>query len=249
MSGRETKSSGEDIVCGRWPVKEAILASRATKIFIAQGAHGRPIDEIFSLAKERKIPFHLVERNRLEQMVRGNHQGVAAQVTSITLKSLEEVLRKALGAQTEGPRVLFLDEILDPQNVGSILRSAAFFGVPGVVIPKWRSASLTSSVVSASAGAAQFVEVTQVPNLAQALEAAKEMGFWLIGADMDGEDVKKVKLPSPYGLVLGSEGKGLRKLTRSKCDSIVRISKKGDCPGLDSLNVGSACAVLLHALS
>jgi 23S rRNA (guanosine2251-2'-O)-methyltransferase len=239
---------GDDIVYGRWSVKEAILSGRVTKVYIAQGAHGAPIDEIFAMAKERKIPFHLVDRFRMEQLVRGNHQGVAAQVTALTLKSLDEVIQKALDTNKNGARILFLDGVQDPQNVGSILRSAAFFGVPGVVVPKWRSSALTSSVISASAGAAQFVDLAQVANLAQAMEVAKARGIWLIGADMAGEDVKHAKLPTPFGLVLGSEGEGLRQLTLKKCDGIVSIGKTGSCPGLDSLNVGCACSILLHTL-
>ncbi len=238
-----------DYVCGRWPVREALLAGRVTKVYISRGAHGKPVEEIFSLAREKKIPFHIVDRERMEQMVRGNHQGVAAQVTSITTKSLEEVIRKALAAKENGPRLLFLDGVTDPQNLGSILRTAAFFGVSAVVVPKWRSSSLSSTVISASAGAAQFVDIAQVSNLAQAMDFAKEKGIWLIGADMEGEDVQTAEWPTPFALVLGSEGEGLRELSRKKCDKVVKISKRGDCPSLDSLNVGCACAVLIYAMA
>jgi 23S rRNA (guanosine2251-2'-O)-methyltransferase len=145
--------------------------------------------------------------------------------------------------------MLFLDGILDPQNLGSILRSAVFFGVPGVVIPKWRAASPTAAVVRASAGAARLIPIAQVSNLVTAMEQTKKKGFWLVGADMDGQDAKKVDLPRPFGLVLGSEGEGLHHLVRKNCDVVVKIAKVSGGPGVDSLNVGVAAGILIHQFS
>ncbi len=243
-----SENEGSDFVYGRWPVREALESGAVIKVFIAQGVKGEPVDQIVELARQKKVPFHWIERVKLERMVTGNHQGVVAQVTPFRFSEFDVLLKQALAAQVRGPSLLFLDGITDPQNLGSILRSAVFFGVPGVVIPKWRAASVTESVVRASAGAARHMSVAQVSNLAQSLEHAKEQGFWILGADMGGDDVKKMDPPRPFVLVLGSEGEGLHQLIQKKCDVVARIVKQHPGPGVDSLNVGAACAVLLHAL-
>ncbi|MBV9080736.1 MAG: 23S rRNA (guanosine(2251)-2'-O)-methyltransferase RlmB, partial [Elusimicrobia bacterium] len=142
-----------------------------------------------------------------------------------------------------------LDGITDPHNLGSILRSAVFFGVAGVVIPKWRAASVTSTVLRSSAGAARLIPVSQVANLGTAMEVAKKEGFWIIGADMDGIDVRTADVPRPFALVLGSEGEGLHDLVKKKCDMVASIPRSPSGRGIESLNVGVAGGILLSALS
>lgn len=233
-----------DLIFGRHPVREALMAGPVSKVYLANGSQKKNLSEILSLVRSKKVPHHWVDRARLDEMIHGNHQGVIAQVSPLNLASLEDVLERAAKAQTKGPAAIFLDGILDPQNLGSIIRSAVFFGVSGVIIPKWRAAPLTTTAVRASAGAAQHILIASVTNLADAMTRARKKGIWLIGADMDGEDAKKADLPRPFALVLGSEGRGLGQLIRKKCDTIVGI--QCGASKVSSLNVGAACAALLY---
>jgi 23S rRNA (guanosine2251-2'-O)-methyltransferase len=237
----------DDIIYGRWPVLEALRAGQVGKVFVARGTRGENIEDILTLARDKRIPFHMVDRFQLERMFDGDvvHQGVAAQVAPMSFVELDGVVARALQYKGSGPAALLLDGITDPHNVGSILRSAAFFGVPAVVIPKWRAAGITQTVVRASAGAARLIPIAQVSNLANALEAFKKAGVWIVGADMDGENAKTADLPRPFALVMGSEGEGLHQLIKKRCDVIVKIAKTGGA-GIDSLNVGVAAGVLIH---
>lgn len=235
-----------DYVYGRWPVREALEAGPVSKILIARGTGGQPIDEIVHLARSKNVPFLWVERHKLDRLVSGNHQGVVALAAPVGLAAYSDLLERVRERETRGPSLLFLDGIEDPQNLGAILRSAVFFGVPGVVIPKWRASSVTGSVVRASAGAARHVPIAQVSNLAESIERAREAGLWIVGADMDGEEAKKADIPRPFALVMGSEGSGMHQLVRKKCDFVVKLSGASDRPGVGSLNVGAACAALLY---
>lgn len=236
-----------DIIYGRWPVREALSNNGVLKLFIAQGSKGHPIDEIIALAREKKVAFHWMDRQRLDQMAGGGrHQGVVAQAAPVAFADFDNLLDKAINQAAAGPALLFLDGILDPQNLGSILRTAVFFGVSGVVIPKWRSASLTGTVMRTSAGAARLIPVAQVSNLSNALEKARKKDLWLIGADMKGDAVGTKDVPRPFGLVLGSEGEGLHQLIRTKCDMLLSIPGAPRRQGIDSLNVGVACGILLQ---
>lgn len=245
---RHDREPAGDIVYGRWPVREALESGPVAKVLFAKGVGGAPIDEIMELAKRKHVPYHWVERRQLDQLAGANHQGVAAHVAALSFADFDFVLKKALAAPKDGVSLLFLDGIQDPQNLGSVLRTAAFFNVPGVVIPKWRAASLTSTVVRASAGAARLIPVAQVSNIASAMETARQRGLWLIGADMDGVNARTADVPRPLAVVMGSEGEGLHRLVREKCDMIVGISGSTR-PGVGSLNVGVACGVLLHQFS
>jgi 23S rRNA (guanosine2251-2'-O)-methyltransferase len=251
MSGRrwrdDRQNDTSDWVFGRWPVCEALKASSVNKVYLGLGSDKSRLSEILNLLKEKKVPFQWIPGRRLNNMIRGNHQGVVAQVAPIPLLSLKQLWPIIENVHHNGPRIIFLDGVQDPQNVGSILRSAAFFNIPAVVIPKRRSAPITSAVVRASAGAARKMAIAQVSNLAQAIEDARKKGLWLVGADMGGDDIRTADLPRPFALVLGSEGSGLHQLTRAKCDTIVGV--KSVHPGVDSLNVGVACGILLHQLS
>jgi 23S rRNA (guanosine2251-2'-O)-methyltransferase len=238
-----------DVVYGRWPVREALEAGPVMKVFIAKGAEGGPVDEIVALTRKKNVPCHFVERRMLDQMVGDGHQGVVAQAAPVKYVDYKTLLTNVMAKPPHGAALLFLDGIQDPQNLGSLIRSAAFFGVRGVVIGKWRAASLTSAVVRASAGAARVVPVAQVSNVATAMEAAKEKGLWLVGADMDGEDAKKADIARPFALVMGAEGEGLHDLVRKKCDFVVRLNKGTTSSAIASLNVGVAGGILMHHFS
>lgn len=239
----------EETICGRWPVKEALGSGPVSKVYLANGTHGDNIKDILSLAKKKKVPFYWIERRRMDQMTDGNHQGIVAKVSPIQFASYKEMLRAVGKKQKAGTALLFLDGIQDPQNLGTILRSAVFFGVQGVVIPKWRASSLSGVVLRSSAGAAGLIPVARVSNLVTALEEAKKAGVWLVGADMKGESIYKCQVPHPLGLIMGAEGPGLHELVRKKCDFLVSIPGDGFRQGINSLNVGVACGVLLSHLS
>lgn len=237
-----------DVIYGRWPVREALNAGPVAKVFIARGASGGPVDEIVSLAREKRVPFHFVERHQIDRMVGGAdvvHQGVVAMAQPTRFAEFDAVLEVAKASPGKGARILFLDGVTDPHNLGSLLRSAVYFGVAGVVIPKWRAATLTSTVVRASAGAARLIPVAQVSNLVSAIERAKKEGFWIVGADMDGVDAAAADLPRPFALVMGSEGEGLHALAKKSCDVVVGIRRPIHARGIDSLNVGVAGGILL----
>jgi 23S rRNA (guanosine2251-2'-O)-methyltransferase len=244
------QESSSDIVYGRWPVREALEAGPVSKVYIAQGAGGGPIDEIIALARKKNVAYHFVDRRKLDQLAGGEgHQGVVAQAAPVGYADFKTLLNNVMAEPPHGPALVFLDGVQDPQNLGSLIRSAAFFGVRGVVIAKWRAASLTAAVVRASAGAARVVPVAQVSNLATALEAAKEKGLWLVGADMDGQDAKKADIGRPFALVMGAEGEGLHDLVRKKCDYVVRLNKGSSASAIASLNVGVAGGILMHHFS
>lgn len=242
-------SEQPDLIYGRWPVREAMAAGQVSKLFVARGVGGGPVNDILDLATKKKVVFHWVERRKLDQMVGPDavHQGVAALVTPAKFYDLGELIDLAKSHKGQGPCLLFLDGVLDPHNLGSILRTAVFFGVPGVVIPKWRAATLTGTVVRSSAGAARLIPIAQVANLGTAMEAARKAGIWLAGADMAGNDVKKTDFPRPFAIVMGGEGEGLHELVKKKCDLLISLRGNPDRKGIDSLNVGAATAALLHA--
>lgn len=249
--GQAPERTEPDVIYGRWPVREALAAGPVAKVFIAKGITGGPVDEIVALAREKKVPFHFVDRDQINRIAGGGvvHQGVVALAAPVGFASIDTVLEAAKQSKGHGARLLFLDSVTDPHNLGSLLRSAVFFGVAGVVIPKWRAASMTPAVVRSSAGAARLVPVAQVANLASAIDQAKKQGFWIVGADMDGVDARKADLPRPFGLVMGSEGEGVHALIKSKCDVVVSIPRSPVARGIDSLNVGVAGGILLSFFS
>ncbi|MDF2668402.1 MAG: methyltransferase [Paenibacillus sp.] len=171
------------------------------------------------------------------------HQGVVAQVTAYDYIELEELINKA---QENGnvPFLLILDEIEDPHNLGSILRTADCAGVHGVIIPKRRSVGLTATVSKTSAGAIEYVPVARVTNLAQTIERLKEAGIWIAGADVSGEqNVYKADFKMPLAIVIGNEGKGIGRLIKDKCDFLVTLPMQGR---INSLNASVAASVLMY---
>ena len=214
---------------------------RVNKLWLLKGGKGAGFEELLQLAQSRRVVFQWVERDRLDEMVRSaNHQGVVARVSSIGYGSLDDLLSKG----TPAPLVL-LDGIEDPHNVGAIVRSAAFFGAKAVLVPRWRSAGLSGTVMKASAGALAKVPLVQVTNIAQTLLELKEKGYWIYGADGGGEPAPSAVLNAPLALVIGAEGTGLHRLVRDRCDVLLSVPGSG---GMESLNASCAAAVLLHEL-
>ncbi len=238
----------EGLIAGRNPVREALLAGRPVeRLLVAEGASGAPIGEILRLAAERGIAVQHVERRRLDRMAAGQvHQGVVAVAAPRAYVPLDALLARA-EERGEPPLIVLLDEVQDPHNLGSLLRSADGAGAHGVVVPKRRSAGLTMTVARTSAGAVEHVPVAQVPNLVQAIRALKERGLWVVGADMTGQrDLWHADLTGPLAVVVGGEDKGLGRLVRESCDFLVRIPMRGK---VNSLNAGVAGAIILFEIA
>ena len=188
---------------------------------MAQGSHGQAIDEIFALARQAGIPFDVQERGLLDRAAGPQHQGVIAYLAARAYASFEDLL---ISLDARRAFLVFLDSIQDPHNLGAIIRSAHAVGADGVVIQERGAAGLTGAAARASAGAVEHLPVCRVNNLARALALAKESGLWITGLAPDGErDFTAVDFSGPCGLVVGSEGTGMRRLVREHCDFVVQI--------------------------
>lgn len=243
--GKETRELPEDVIIGRNAVAEALKSGRGiNKVWIASGDKEGSVSEIAALAKERGIVLQFVERSKIESIAGGQrHQGVLAYGAPVAYVELEEILRRAEERQ-EPPFLLLLDELEDPHNLGALLRTADAVGVHGVLIPKRRSVPLTATVAKTSAGAVEYVPVARIGNIAQTLKLLKEKGLWVVGADMDGEqDYFDANLTGPLVIVVGSEGKGMSRLTKENCDFMVRMPMVGK---INSLNASVAGSILMY---
>jgi len=209
-------------------------------MWIIEHASGAAIDEIVTLAHTHGIVFQWVPRFRLEQLSSGNpgHQGVVARVSAYRFSTFDEVF----GHDQPNP-VLVLDGIEDPHNVGAIARSAAFFGIGVMILPRWRSAGVTTAAVKASAGAIDKVRMIQGSSSAQTVFDLKAKGYWIVGADMTGRSLTEYSFPSPVALVIGAEGDGLHRLVKERCDDLVRIPGSGQ---FESLNASVAAGILMN---
>lgn len=231
---------------GRNAVMEAFRAGRGVdKLFILDGCQDGPVRSIAREARKHDTIINYVSKDRLDQLSEtGAHQGVIAQVAAFEYAEVEDILQKAR-EKGEPPFLFVLDNIEDPHNLGAIIRTANLAGAHGVIIPKRRAAGLTATVVKTSAGAINFTPVAKVTNVAKTIEELKEQGIWFVCADMGGEEMYRLNLTGPIGLVIGNEGEGVSRLVREKCDYIASIPMKGD---IDSLNASVAAGVLAYEI-
>lgn len=236
----------KEFIYSRNAVYETLRARRRDvfRIQIGEGVQekGR-VTEIIKCANERGIPVERVSRARLDK-VHQNHQGVMAEVSKYPYADLLDILESAR-KKNEAPFVLLLDSLNDPQNFGTLIRTAEATGVHGVVIPLAHTVEVTPSVVNASSGASEHMLIAQ-SNLAQAIDALKKENVWVVGLDQDGETVgakTQRHLTGAIGLVVGSEGEGIRQLTRAKCDIILKLPMRGQ---VESLNAAMAGSVVLY---
>lgn len=239
------ETNQEELIAGKHPVLEALRSGREiNKIWIAEGSQKSLTQSITSEAKKLGIVVQFVDKRKLDSLATGiAHQGVIAQAAAFAYMEVEELLDIAKRKE-ETPFLLVLDEIEDPHNLGSILRTAECTGVHGVVIPKRRSAGLTATVLKTSAGAAEHVSVARVTNLAQTIDKLKEAGVWVVGTDVNAkQDVYKMKLDMPLAIVIGNESKGMGRLIKEKCDFLVKLPMRGQ---LNSLNASVAAGVLMY---
>ena len=219
------------------PLLEALKSApeRVNKVFVQEERGHARIGEVIREAKAHHVPVVVVPARRLDQLAPG-HQGVVAEVSPRKYARLEDIL-----ARSAKPFVVILDEVEDPQNLGAIVRSAEGAGADGLVLPERRSAGLTETVDQVSAGALEHLPVARVPNLVRAMEELKDKGLWLVGAEGSGEEPwYAFDYTGPVGIVLGSEGRGLRPLVRKTCDKVLAIPLGGQ---VGSLNVAAAAAV------
>jgi 23S rRNA (guanosine2251-2'-O)-methyltransferase len=237
--------SEEELLAGKHPVLEALRSGRPlNKIWVASQAQHQLVQPVLEAARERGVVVQMTDRRALDRLAPGvPHQGIVAQAAAAPYVELENLLDRA--AQGDHPPLLvLLDEVEDPHNLGSVLRTAECAGASGVIVPKRRSAGLTAAVAKASAGAVEYVPVARVTNLAQTIGLLQSRGYWVAGADASApQDVFGVNLTGPLAIVIGSEGKGLSRLVREKCDFLVSLPMFGR---IGSLNASVAAGVILY---
>lgn len=226
------------LIFGRNPVKEALRAGRVESVYVSQGFNEKEILEIIKL---HSLSLHVVPASELNVKCKGAHQGIMAYCKPFEYLDLNEAIRRS--KKVEHPIIILLDGIEDPHNLGAIIRSADVFGASGVVIGKHNQVPLNSTVAKTSAGAINFIPVSLVSNLNQAIEKLKQNGFWVVSTDGEAKtNYQDLKYDFPVALVIGSEGNGVSKLVLKNSDFIVKIPQFGH---VNSLNASVAAGILL----
>ncbi|WP_373899556.1 23S rRNA (guanosine(2251)-2'-O)-methyltransferase RlmB [Haloimpatiens sp. FM7315] len=233
---------------GRNAVIEALKSGSTTieYLLISKGEKSGSINTLIKLAKDKNIVIKEVDKRKLDSMSEtGSHQGVMAIVTPFEYCDVKDILNSAK-EKNEKPFIILLDEIEDPHNFGSIIRTAEVCGVHGIIIPKRRNVGVTPTVYKSSAGAVEHVKIAKVTNINKAIDELKDNGVWIYGADMHGKDYCfQADLSGSVALVIGSEGKGISKLTKSKCDLLVKIPMTGK---INSLNASVAGGIIMYEI-
>jgi 23S rRNA (guanosine2251-2'-O)-methyltransferase len=239
-----------ELLYGRNAVREALRAGRRSfeRMLVSSGAQeAGTLGEVVKLAERTGVPVERVERQALDKRLReANHQGVALEAGPYPYAELTDCLDLA-DEQREPPLLLLLDHLQDPQNVGTLLRTAETVGAHGVIMPGRRAAEVTPAVVNASSGATEHLRLVVVPNLAQTITALQKSGVWVVGVEDDerAHEYDRADLDLPLALVVGAEGAGLARLTRERCDFLVRLPMRGQIASLNAAVAGSI--VLYHA--
>ena len=243
---RDYKSYDNNLVAGRNAVNELLASGREIdQIIVEKGKREGGLSVILAKAAARGIPIKDVAREKLNALCpQTNHQGIAAYAAMVEYCSVSDILDLAT-EKGEAPFVVVCDEIEDPHNLGAIIRTAECCGVHGVIIPKRRSCGINFAVSKASCGALEYMKIARVTNLAAAIDELKEAGVWVYAADMDGVDCEKQDFSGPSALVVGSEGRGVGRLVKEKCDVIVSLPMRGR---ITSLNASVAAGVLLYRI-
>ncbi len=233
----------ENLIIGRNAVKELLASGRdIDKVFVARGEREGSISALIAEISEKKIPIVEVEKRKLDAMcANGRHQGIIAFAAERNYSTIDDILKLA-EEKSEKPFIIICDGIEDPHNLGAVIRTAECCGAHGIIIQKRRSVGLTAVVARASAGALEHMKIAKVVNISSAIEELKEKGVWIYAADMDGENYSNTDFKSAAALVLGSEGFGISKLVKERCDFTVSIPMYGR---VNSLNVSNAGAILM----
>lgn len=231
-----------NLICGRNPVLEALKSESSVDTVYING-EGGILGRIRAMAKRNGAVVKDVSAQKLDQMTDGaSHQGVAATISCAEYSTVEDILEISAQKGTN-PFIIICDEIEDPHNLGAIIRTAEAAGADGVIIPKRRSASLNATVHKTSAGAASWVPVARVSNLAAAIDKLKENGVWVYGTDASGESYDGVDLTGGIALVIGSEGFGMGRLIKEKCDFLLKLPMNGK---ITSLNASVAAGIFMY---
>lgn len=233
-----------EYIAGRNTIIETLNSDRdINKIFVAEGSRRGQIQQIINKANNKKVIVQFVPKRRLDQLYDGNHQGVVAQVAAYKYFELDDLFEIATKRE-EPPFFLLLDEIEDPHNLGSIIRTADAVGVHGIIIPRRRAVGLTPAVSKSSTGAIEHIPVVRVTNMARTIDELKDRGVWIVGTDMkNSSDYRTMDGKMPLGIVIGSEGKGIGRLVKEKCDFLINLPMIGH---VTSLNASVAAAILMY---
>lgn len=247
IAGTQDGEENECIVCGRNAVRELLASGRdIEKIYVLAGNLEGSVNVCIGEAAARHIPISTVDKSKLDVLsFHANHQGIVAVAAPRNYNTVEDILAYAR-ERGEAPFLVVCDGVEDPHNLGAILRSAECCGAHGVIIPKRRAVGITPTVVKSSAGAAEHIRIAKVTNLAQTVDALKEQGVWFYAADMGDTPYYSTDFSGGVALVLGSEGDGISRLVKEKCDFVVSIPLYGK---VNSMNVSAAGAVLMSEVA
>ena len=245
-AGQQESAAGwENLVAGRNAVLEALKSQQPDTLYLAPGQTGS-IGKIAAAAKEAGCPVKEVSMERLDMMAPGlNHQGVVLTLSAVPYVEVADIL-DAAAQKGEQPFVIIADEIEDPHNLGALIRTAETAGAHGLIIPKRRGVSLTAAVFKASAGAAAHLPVARVANLASAVEELKKQNIWVYGCDMEGQPWCQTDFSGGVALIVGSEGRGMNRLLKEKCDVIVTLPMQGQ---ITSLNASVAGGIVMYEVA
>ncbi|MBP7174815.1 MAG: 23S rRNA (guanosine(2251)-2'-O)-methyltransferase RlmB [Thermoclostridium sp.] len=229
---------------GKNTILEALKANHPmNRIYLEKDSKDTVLAKIFALARQQDIVVSYLEKSRLDQMsMTRNHQGVIADVAPFAYVEVQDILTKAK-EKNQAPFIVILDGITDPNNLGSMIRTAECAGVHGIILPKRRSASLSPVVAKVAAGAAEHIPIARVTNLTRTIEQLKEAGLWIIGTDVQGNTVyDQFDYRGALAVVIGSEGEGISRLVRESCDVLLKIPMYGE---INSLNAAVACGLVV----
>ena len=232
------------IIYGRNPVKEAYRAGKTIeKLYLPKGAPDPVLSPIYKMAKEKRTVISYVDKFTMDKLSEGgNHQGVLAKITDFDYSSVEDILALAK-EKDEDLLIVLLDGITDPHNLGAIVRSAECFGAHGIVIPKHRSVGVNDTVVKVASGATEHMLIAKVTNINDTIRMLKEHNVWVYATDFDGKAPKLTNMTGDIAIVIGSEGEGIKKLTKELCDDTITIPEYGK---INSLNASVATGIILY---
>ena len=245
MVNNQVQEVREDLIIGRNAVIEALKNDKTIEaLYLSNGSREGSINQIINLAKKNKIVIKEADKKKLDSMSAGMvHQGVIAKITPYKYFEVKDILDDAK-KKGEAPFIIILDELEDPHNLGSIIRTAETCGVHGIIIPKRRNVGVTPTVYKSSVGAVEHVKIAKVTNINNTIDELKEQGIWVYGADIEGREYSyEVDFSGPCALIIGSEGRGISKLTLKKCDKLVRIPMIGK---INSLNASVAGGIMMY---
>lgn len=234
------------IIEGKNPVIEALRSeAEIDTILVSRDVTDGSLKRIIELAKQKNILVKNVDKATLDRLSENKrHQGVIAEAMEYEYKEIDDILDFARN-RGERPFVIILDEITDVHNLGAIIRTAECMGAHGIIIPKRRAAQVNGVVAKSSAGAVEYLPIARVTNISNTIEELKQKGLWIYGAHMDGNSISDEKFDAPVGLVIGSEGFGIGRLVKEKCDTLIKIPMKGK---VNSLNASCAASIIIYEI-